>query len=83
MAATAAKKTAAKKQTAPTPPEPVELTFTLERETKGTYVWNEVEAEDGSVIVGKAYTKKPHFGSYVPGENTVMTVVLQFDEVEG
>lgn len=77
MAATATKKTAE-----PTPPEPVELAFTLERETKGTYVWSEEEAEDGSVIIGKLYTKKPHFGSYVPGENTVMTVVLQFDEVE-
>lgn len=78
MAATAAKKAAAKK--APEPPETVQLTFSLERETKGTYVWNEVEGEDGTVVIGKAYTKKHHFGDFVPNENTVLTVVLQFDQ---
>lgn len=78
---TATRKAAAKKDAAPAVPEPVELTFTLERETKGTYVWVEDEAEDGSVIIGKAYTKKAYFNGFVPDESTVLTVTLQVDQV--
>jgi hypothetical protein len=78
--APAAKKAAAKKSA--TPPEPVELTFTLNKTTAGTYCFEEEEAEDGTVIQGKAYLKKFYFGDFVPDENTVVTVTIQVDQLQ-
>lgn len=80
--AVAAKKTTAKKPAGPALPEPVELTFELDRSTPGTHVWAEVEAEDGSVVVGKMYTKKGYFGGYVPPEGSTITVTVQVNAPE-
>lgn len=80
--AVAAKKTVVTKKAAPTLPEPVELTFTLEKGTTGTWKWAEEAAEDGSVVVGPLYVKKPYFNGFVPDENTVMTVTIQVDQAE-
>jgi K+-transporting ATPase c subunit len=77
MAATAAKKPAAQVL-----PEPVELTFRLNKETKGTWVFTEEEADDGSVVIGTEYVKKQYFNGFVPNENTVLTVTLQVDQLD-
>lgn len=82
MAVTAKKTTASKKAAEPQPPEPVELTFRTDKETKGTWVFAEDEADDGSVIIGKVYLKKPYFEGFTPDENTVVTVTIQVDQLD-
>lgn len=77
MAATTTKKAAAKKPAEPEVPEAVEVDFTYDKETKGTYVWSEVADEDGAVVIGKVYTKKPFFKSFVPTAKTTITVTIE------
>lgn len=84
MAAVSAKKPAAKKAAVAGPPEPVELTFTLEKETKGTYVFKEDEGEDGTTVVRTSYLQKWYFEQtgFVPDKNTVLTMTLQVDQLD-
>ena len=42
------------------------LQFRKEKETKGTFRYTEVEANDGATVVGSIYIKKAALGSAAP-----------------
>ena len=42
------------------------LTFTKEKDTKGTFRYQEVEGAGGETVVGSLYVKKPALGDEPP-----------------